>query len=164
MSTVDGEDVLNGWSRFFSEVITFLSEAERQFGIANQNYAEYTLQRMDMAFSTCSSMLHQMTNVPELQAYVITLNELCNNLRYIYRQWSLYEDHLDSGVVSGIASTSYKVGIVNTGSLGRPRFDISKDQLEYLSSLGFKWTEVAALLGVSRMTIYRYAISMFSVR
>ena len=94
-----------------------------------------------MAFSTCSSMLRQMTNVPELQACVITLNELCNNLRYIYRQWSLYEDHLDSGVVSGIASTSYRVGIVNTGSLGRPRSDISKDQLEYLSSLGFKWTE-----------------------
>ena len=39
---------------------------------------------------------------------------------------------------------------------GRPQFDISKEQLEYLSSLGFKWTEVAALLGVSRMTIYRY--------
>jgi len=34
-------------------------------------------------------------------------------------------------------------------------FDISREQIEYLSSLGFKWVEIAALLGVSRMTIYR---------
>ena len=129
-TAADGhEDILNDWSRFFSEIITFLSEAERQFGIANRNYAEYALQRMDMAFSTCSSILHQLANAPELHAYVITLNELCSNLRYIYHQWSLYEDHLDSGVaVSGIAPTSYRVGIENTGSLGRPQFDISRDQ------------------------------------
>ena len=38
-----------------------------------------------------------------------------------------------------------------------PIFDISKDkeQLEYLSSLGFHWSEISVLLGVSRMTIYR---------
>ena len=38
---------------------------------------------------------------------------------------------------------------------GRPSFEISEDQLLYLSSLSFTWTEIASLLGVSRMTIYR---------
>ena len=38
---------------------------------------------------------------------------------------------------------------------GRPRFDIGRDQLEYLSSLNFTWTAIASMLGVSRMTIYR---------
>ena len=38
---------------------------------------------------------------------------------------------------------------------GRPRFDISQDQLEYLSSMSFTWTQIASMLGVSRMTIYR---------
>ena len=42
-----------------------------------------------------------------------------------------------------------------TGSIGRPRFQIQKEQLEYLSSLGFSWSSIAELLGVSRMTIYR---------
>ena len=42
---------------------------------------------------------------------------------------------------------------------GRPRYEISKEQLEYLSSLSFKWNEIAALLGVSRMTIHRYTIN-----
>ena len=35
----------------------------------------------------------------------------------------------------------------SSAGAGRPQFDISKEQLEYFSSLGFKWTEVAALLG-----------------
>ena len=39
---------------------------------------------------------------------------------------------------------------------GRPRYLISQDQLEYLRSLGFTWTDVSVLLGVSRMTLYRY--------
>ena len=88
---------------------------------------------------------------------MIELNELYSNLRFIYRQWSLYEEHLDSGAVSGTYPVSYRVGVgTNNCKPRRPWFEIKKDQLECLSSLGFKWTEVAALLGVSRMTIYRY--------
>ena len=41
----------------------------------------------------------------------------------------------------------------------RPRFEISKDQVVYLASLSFTWTEIAALLGVSRMTLFRLIIS-----
>jgi len=115
------------------------------------------MQRLDMAFSTCSYIRRNLTNVSKLQEYLIELNELYSNLRYIYRQWSLYEDYLDSRAVNGTYPVSYRVEVcANNCEPGRPRFDIKKEQLEYLSSLGFKWTEVAALLGVSRMTIYRY--------
>ena len=38
---------------------------------------------------------------------------------------------------------------------GRPRFDISKEQLLYLYSFSFSWSDIAKVLGVSRMTIYR---------
>jgi len=41
-----------------------------------------------------------------------------------------------------------------SGGSGRPKFDISKDQLEYLYSHSFNWPQIAQLLGVSRMTIY----------
>ncbi len=47
--------------------------------------------------------------------------------------------------------------LVNTISLcdrsGRPRFNISKQQLEYLCSLSFKWNGIAILLGVSRINL-----------
>ena len=49
------------------------------------------------------------------------------------------------------------------GNIGRPRFAISRDQLLYLASLSFKWTEIAALLGVSRMIIYRYDVCFVDV-
>ena len=38
---------------------------------------------------------------------------------------------------------------------GCPCFDISREQLLYLSSLSFSWTDISNMLGVSRMAIYR---------
>ncbi len=38
---------------------------------------------------------------------------------------------------------------------GRPRFHVSREQLEYLAALSFSWTEIASVLGVSRMTVFR---------
>jgi len=157
MSDAGSDDTaLNGWSVFFTELTNFLTEAKWQFGIANQNYTEYVMQRMDIAFSTCSYIRSNLINSPELQQFLVEINELYSTLRYIYRQWSLYEEYLDSGAVSGAHLVAYRVGVNTNCEPGRPRFDINKDQLEYLFSLGFKWTKVAALLGVSRMTIYRY--------
>ena len=45
-----------------------------------------------------------------------------------------------------ILSGSYQASISPRAGLGRPKFLISKDQLEYLSSLGFKWKENAVLI------------------
>ena len=36
-------------------------------------------------------------------------------------------------------------------------FEIAKEQIEYLLSISFTWTEIAGLLGISRMTLYRYS-------
>ncbi len=38
------------------------------------------------------------------------------------------------------------------------RFDVSREQLEYLRSLSFHWIDIAALLGISRGTLYRFVI------
>ena len=51
--------------------------------------------------------------------------------------------------------TAYHAPLVRLPRRGRPAFDISQEQLEYLSSLSLNWSQIAALLGVSRMTIYR---------
>lgn len=110
-----------------------------------------------MTLSTCSFIKHNINHINELQEYVVTLNDLCTSLRYIYQQWSLYEDILDSGAIHNTSNSLVSYSTVSiTSGVGRPRFNVGKDQLEYLSSLGFKWTEIAALLGVSRMTVYRY--------
>ena len=50
---------------------------------------------------------------------------------------------------------SYSTPLELTSHRGRPRFQISRDKLEYLWSLSFTWAEISSLLGVSRMTVYR---------
>ena len=88
--------------------------------------------------------------------YYASTQELIECIKVIYRKWEEYEGVLDSFLTER-PSVAYQtpVGTLRTGP-GRPRFDISKEQLEYLSSLSFKWNEIALLLGVSRMTVYRY--------
>ncbi len=80
-----------------------------------------------------------------------SFEELMGHLRAFYQKWKDYESVLESH--SSLFSSQISVSRVSTA--GRPKFAISKDQLVYLSSLSFKWTEIAALLGVSRMTLFR---------
>ena len=81
------------------------------------------------------------------------LLELKSSLRTILTEWECYNDSLTAG--TGAMLTAYQVESIGTGLRGRPHFQVQKEQLEYLSSLGFSWTAIAALLGVSCMTIYR---------
>ena len=55
-----------------------------------------------------------------------------------------------------LSPSAYRVTVMPTGVRGRPRFQISQEQLEYSHSLSFSWSDVSDMLGVSRMTIYRY--------
>ncbi|KAJ7318916.1 hypothetical protein OS493_036907 [Desmophyllum pertusum] len=44
---------------------------------------------------------------------------------------------------------------VDTGQVGRPKFDIKEETLVELRSLGFSWEDIARMLLVSRWTIHR---------
>ena len=43
----------------------------------------------------------------------------------------------------------------HTGVPGRPRLLVDHDQIVCLRDMGFNWSEIARLLGISRMTLYR---------
>ena len=58
MEQITVNESLNGWDRFFVEVIALLDETKKNYGIANHNYADYALERMETALSTCSKMQH----------------------------------------------------------------------------------------------------------
>ena len=49
----------------------------------------------------------------------------------------------------------YKAGKVFTGSSGRPRYNISREQLEFLVQKRFSTAEIAVLLGVGKRTVER---------
>ena len=76
--------------------------------------------------------------------------DLVTCLQSMLSYWHLHQDGLDT------SGTGYRFQVVHLpGRRGRPAFGIASSQLEYLHSLGFTWTEMAALFGVSSMTLYR---------
>ena len=41
-------------------------------------------------------------------------------------------------------------------SCGRPQIQVSLDEVEYFRGLGFTWTKIAEMIGISRSTLYRF--------
>ena len=69
---------------------------------------------------------------------------------------SWWQDYVDSDHANQSSLYAYRCPQSRVpGVRGRPRFDITKDQLEYLASLSFSWTQIASILGVSKVTIFR---------
>lgn len=148
---------MDSLSFFFDDVLRLIEGAERQYGVANINYTEYILERFEFCITTVTSVLNQLRTASDsstpMREYCACLGELTECLRTIYYKWEEYEGILHSNQMSRM---SYQAPVTHSGSSGRPRFEISKDQLIYLNSLSFTWTDIAALLCVSRMTIYRF--------
>lgn len=150
---------LPGWERFFEELGTFVHACNRQSGSANQPFSEYALERIETSILSVTSLLHHIENATPnssaeytvLESYSSKLNELLSCLRELSRQW---QAHIDRCVRLS-CTTSYSAPSIYTSRRGRPKFDITREQLEYLSSMSFTWVQIARILGVSHMTIYR---------
>jgi hypothetical protein len=153
---MEDNSILSDWQELFLDLSSFLRSAERQLGLANQHHAEYVVDRLEMFIVTLSSLVeHIRLHISEEETVVIGqwycshLSELLSCLRVTLRQWVDYLDHWDG------ARTSYSVPIAHSNERGRPKFGISEEQLLYLRSLSFTWIQIAKILGVSVMTIYR---------
>ena len=160
-TSAGGEEyILSGWQRFFSELSTFLSTADRQIATANQAYSEYVLERLQISLVSLSSVMDHLRTVTtrsELQASVSAhyYSEIAGLLQCIREIASLWERHLDEELSrDGRGVTAYSAPTESTAR-GRPRFNIPREQIVHLASMSFTWTQIADIIGVSRNTIYR---------
>ena len=130
----------------------FLGSLERQYGIANQPFAEYAVDRLAVSVQNVSHLCSVVDEAETLELARITdgLHQLNAILSSLLNLWQSYEESTAS-----MEDAAYSTPLEQTAQRGRPRFRITRDQLDYLRSLSFSWTEIASLLGVSRMTIYR---------
>ena len=149
---------VSNWIHFFEETRSFLDESERHYSDANIGYTEHTIERLCFCINTCRCLSNYLvennsTGNSVLNEYQSCLSELTDCLIAIHLQWLEHEHSLESVVMY----TSRIIGQSGVRShRGRPSYEVSRDQVKYLSSLGFKWTEIAAMLGISRMTLYRF--------
>ena len=132
---------------------SFISSAERQLGTATSDFSEYVVDRLELFIVNVASIaehFHSQETDVIGEWYSAHLDELVACLRSVLRQW------LDCLNYSHVRTTvSYNASLVHAFGRGRPRFDISREQLLYLRSLSFTWKQIAEILGVSHMTIYR---------
>lgn len=155
-------NIMERFGEFFDDIIKLVEGAERQYGVANLQYTEFILERLEFCIISCNAILDQLrqhSTRTGIDEYCVCLKELVDCLRQIYYKWEEYELILHSH--QGPLSLSYQSPVLHSSrGRGRPRFEITKDQLLYLASLSFKWTDIAALLCVSRMTIFRWVLAM----
>ena len=155
----DGDGVVWGWQRFFDEVQAVQESIMRRYGTANEYYAYYAVERLSTCVQAVSnvrdhlldgnSTLTSENERETVSRYVQMLNELVTCLRQLVGHWEVFIDDMNGRNFD----VAYRAPLIRLPRRGRP--DISREQLQYLSSLSFSWSQIAALVGVSRMTVYR---------
>ena len=123
---------------FLDEVERFLQVSERALASANEAYASYVLERLE----TCIIVLALVTETlaEAARGTFDTYVEMIRELSEIC--WTIsvkYEQKLDQVEASAVTVAYHPQLKARLGS-GRPCFDISREQLLYLSSLSFSWT------------------------
>ena len=76
---------------FSGNIASLLEDADRQYGVANNNRTDYILERLEMTLGTCSDLLHhirEQTEAEELEECVTSLRELIDCIKVIYRKWA----------------------------------------------------------------------------
>lgn len=118
--------------------------------------AEYLSRRLDELERTLSVLLRRNREAYPTENQLLTdLNTLLENVcerRQHYQELS-FRRMLDEDEQN---TSSLSVGIIRSGVVGRPRFDISENILQGLhNGAGFRWAEIARNLGVSERTLRR---------
>ena len=126
------------------EVSAISESAECQYGIANLSYSNWKGLLCALTHSVVSTL------DSDLQECSRNLTELIETLQRLHNRWEEYKSFLEGPAQYNTSLTTQQLG------RGRPQFQVSKSKVEYLASLSFKWTEIASILGLSRMTLYRY--------
>ena len=146
-----------GWEDLFTEIESFLIRLNGEIDSCSYDYSEFVYGMLHSCVQVLSRVLFNVSSVvnksQELTTWQHCLSELIDCCKSLVTLWQNYVDRMDATLVSMAPSDGYVVPITVHGR-GRPQLAISRDQLEYLRSLNFSWSEIARLLGVSRMTIY----------
>ncbi len=160
MAAVDQDEEfgLLGWETFFEELGSFMQYSCRNFYSASDSYANYAVERLEVCIIALNALKENLEETTESDStdgeivgrYLEEVVEMLSICRTLSVKW---EQKLDDTAAHNYRPLQPPVE-ARSGK-GRPRFEITKEQLIYLSSMAFSWNDISVMLGVSRMTIYR---------
>ncbi len=95
ISMAASEYSLWGWERFFEELETFLTTANREIGSTSPEYAQFVLERLGTCVHALPAVCDRLEG--ELDSEVVEIRETLVGVRGCCRSlWQSYIDHLDS--------------------------------------------------------------------
>ncbi len=84
---------------FFNEVFQLVDQAERQYGLANRDYTDYIIERLEFVVNVCSDLFDNIRGVSGLEDYCRSVGGLVGAaIRTILRSWEEYEGVLDANL------------------------------------------------------------------
>ena len=103
-------DDLSEWRSFFDEAADFVEGIERQYGVANERFTEYAIDRLELTVQSCSAILDRFISATTeplgeddrrvVLQYREEMQDMISVLRRILQQWHEYRSVLDSGASS----------------------------------------------------------------
>ena len=142
----------------------FFDSLGRQYSTANKALMEFVLEHLKLCIillnaiklnlhelrSSTSSASENSADVETIQHYNVDSEEILDICHVLSVKWEQKIDEINATTSNQTLQTQ-----LLGSSRGCPHFDIQREQLLYLSSMSFSWTDIARMLGVSHMTIYR---------
>lgn len=79
---------------------------------------------------------------------ITVLESICNAVNVILR-------HFDSQILQG-SNNCIVPPTLRSGTAGRPRYDLTADQINHCLDLGYNWQGISLMFGIDRRTLFRH--------
>ena len=143
------------WDAFFRDLSAFIINIADREPRATSNMAESVLvsisNYLHVLYAIKASLHDGNGGDGELMDVLSTVSSLLKDLEEINARWI----YIEAGMETNAAGCPFRARRVKseTGK-GRPKVVIEQEKIEFLRDLRFSWTQIAALFGVSRRTLY----------
>ena len=143
---------------FFDHAISLLQYSARIEGEADDRTTDYIIEQLEALLRGSNRFLYgfllphlsdsslSTTDASHVGQAIIAMHHLQKCLLDLLNQWQTHQHT--------VTPNPFEALTIRTGQPGRPKFAISLEQLDELRAIGLSWTDIANLLGVSRMTVY----------
>ena len=94
-----------GWIQFFDEFSRFLRSADRQYGLCDEQYCDYAINRLETAVQNVDGFKERVQtadgsvdDTESLHSISLLLTDLHHELTSLLQQWQEYSDRIDAEV------------------------------------------------------------------
>ena len=144
---------------FFNDLLRTLHQCDENY--LDEGSEEFISRRLEQYQQTLRVMYSRVReyrpNAPvqlleDMEQLLDIISSKIEQLQSLYDD-NYFEDRMDT--VNNEQRTSLSAHM-HLGNVGRPRYEITQEQIELLhDALGFRWADIARMLGVSSRTLIR---------